>query len=187
MGVSNRSFQAWRQRWFSSIPSEGEDLAEVIQPVVVIDDASVLQIPPILNVFGAGPFIGAVAAQYSTFEFHTRRTVLWLDLHASLDTYVWMDDSVLVSGAGGAFAQLQGVVGAASPVTQFEATTVTLGTRLLLYPASEMTELNIMQQPGQILHLQNNAINTAGTIQWLTFLEFPDDETLRTSLPRGNQ
>ncbi len=83
---SNRSFNAWLQRWFTSVPNQALDITDRVQPVVVVDDVSDLQVPPIQQIYGGRVSIGAVAAAWSFVVLAATSRPLLLISHLSAAT-----------------------------------------------------------------------------------------------------
>ncbi len=193
---SNRSFNAWLQRWFTSVPQQGLDITDRVQPVVVVDDVSDLQVPPIQEIYGGRVSVAAVAAEWSFVVLAaTSRPLLLLShlgaatvqfglavndprvLNLGTNTPVLLEGELTAGGVGTPTAELlEGSDG--SLPTGWVNGQVARGDPGLINVHGTVV------QPGQFFVFTDDTVNAAVAIEMLTWVEL-EQGSLETSRMRS--
>ena len=194
MSGSARSWRELARRWGIMDPQTGAfEIGETVQPVVIIDDATTLQLPPVVPCWGISANISAVAAQWSQFVVQPRvRPIIVLQVNgitSTLSSYWGVNDgdqSTLLAASPP--QRIQGPVGATvDAVTRVgnSATNLTIGGVVPDVLAGQgRFEIGVIVLPGQYFFVQSTIQNLAqyGAIMWC---EIPiDGDSWYTSLPR---
>jgi hypothetical protein len=163
-----------------------------VQPVVVLDDASDLALPPVLPVFGSTYSPGAVAGQYTTHGLQPGQLPIIVDwmTAASGNCYLGVNDGTLAPAGLSTVTPkcIQGPSGASPSTTVYGGTMaadITSNGNLHVPTSGTLrVDLGLIVLPGQYLYLQHGTANTAMEVR-LVWVEIPvGSDAWASSLPR---
>ena len=189
--LTSRSWREWSRRWvLGQFPAGDVPLAPELQPVVIVDDASPLALPPVLACWAVSGNITAVVGQWTQTIIQPRVRpiiVLWVNGITSPMSSFWGvndgDQSALLTAATS--QRIQGPVGSAVDALSrlgTSATNLTPTTVPDVFAGQGRFDTGVIVLPGQFFFTQST-IQNLGQYIGLVWCEVPDEAWL-TSLPR---
>lgn len=184
-----RNWREWLGRWMSGPPAT-LDIADTLQPVVVVDDVSSLSVPPLVPMWAFYGSPGAVAGQFPTVIIQPQaRAIIISRCKFNIGQQYGVNDGI---GTGLAAAvvpyKVQGPLAAVPDALSFVGTTATdlaVGTLSGVLAANVTHDLGLLVVPGQFFWLQFTTALTAVEYERTEWVEIPADvDQVQTSMPR---